>query len=414
MPHAPQEVSRNDSSARKDITLLFTARVVRLFAYGFIAVVLVLYLSAIGLTEHRIGWLLSLTLAGDVVVSLYLTTRADAIGRKRTLLAGAMLMIGAALVFILTRDFTLLVIAATLGVISPSGNEIGPFLAIEQVALAQVGEGRNRTSLFAWYNLAGSFATALGSLAGGLVSGTLLRRGFSAVESYRGPLVGYAILGVALMMIFRRLTPAVEGTTPATSTGSIFRIERSRGIVLRLSSLFALDSFAGGLVIQSIMAYWFYRRFGLSPEVLGAIFFSANILAGISALAAARIARRFGLLNTMVFTHLPSNLLLLLVPFMPTLSLAIAVLLLRFSISQMDVPTRQAFVIAVVDPDERTAAAGITGVARTTGAALAPIVAMPLMASLSHGWVPFVAAGTLKIVYDLALMWSCRGVNLEG
>jgi sugar phosphate permease len=214
--------------------------------------------------------------------------------------------------------------------------------------------------------------------------------------------------------VFAKVSPAIEGEGTLKNVRSLFRVERSRSIVLRLSSLFALDSFAGGLVVQSIVAYWFFRRFGLSPAALGSLFFGANLAAGISALAAARIARRFGLLNTMVFTHLPSNILLILVPLMPTLPLAIAVLLLRFSISQMDVPTRQAFVIAAVDPSERTAAAGITGVARTTGAALAPVIAMPLIASLTHSWVPFVAAGGLKIVYDVVLLRSCRGVKLDG
>jgi MFS family permease len=395
-----------------DARLLFTARIVRLFAYGFIAVVLVLYLAAIGLDDHRIGLLLSLTLFGDVVVSLLLTTRADVIGRKRTLLIGALLMIGAAIAFVITRDFTLLILAATIGVISPSGNEVGPFLAIEQVALAQAAEGRDRTALFAWYNLAGSFATAAGSLAGGFFTGRMLHGGFSEVASYRSAIIGYAVFGSILAFVFSRVSSAVEGGVPPGGGRRV--IERSRGIVARLSVLFALDSFAGGLVVQSIVAYWFVSRFGLSPELLGAIFFGANLLAGISALLAARIAKRFGLLNTMVFTHLPSNVLLILVPLMPTLPLAITVLLLRFSISQMDVPTRQAFVIAAVDPAERTAAAGITGVARTTGAALAPIVAMPLIASLTHDWVPFVVAGALKIVYDLALLWSCRDVKLEG
>lgn len=397
-----------------DARLLFAARIVRLFAYGFVAVVLVLYLSAIGLYDHRIGLLLSLTLAGDVVVSLYLTTRADALGRKRTLLAGAVLMIGAAVVFAVTRDFTLLVLAATIGVISPSGNEVGPFLAVEQVALAQAARGHDRTALFAWYNLAGSFATAAGSLAGGFLAGTLMTRGFGAVASYRSAIIAYAVLGAVLAIVFVNVSPAIEGERTVQPVRSLFRVERSRSIVLRLSSLFALDSFAGGLVVQSIVAYWFFRRFGLSPAALGSLFFGANLAAGISALAAARIARRFGLLNTMVFTHLPSNILLILVPLMPTLPLAIAVLLLRFSISQMDVPTRQAFVIAAVDPSERTAAAGITGVARTTGAALAPVIAMPLIASLTHSSVPFIAAGALKIVYDMVLLRSCRGVKLDG
>jgi MFS family permease len=397
-----------------DARLLFAARIVRLFAYGFVAVVLVLYLSAIGLDDHRIGLLLSLTLAGDVIVSLFLTTRADTLGRKRTLLAGALLMIGAAVVFAITRDFTLLVLAATIGVISPSGNEVGPFLAVEQVALTQAAKGRDRTSLFAWYNLAGSFATAAGSLAGGFLAGQMMSRGFGAVASYRSAIIAYAILGGILAMVFAGVSPAIEGERSSKPVRSLFRVEQSRSVVMRLSGLFALDAFAGGMVVQSIVAYWFFRHFGLSPAALGTLFFGANLAAGVSALTAARIARRFGLLNTMVFTHLPSNILLILIPLMPTLPLAVTVLLLRFSISQMDVPTRQAFVIAAVDPSERTAAAGITGVARTTGAALAPVIAMPLIASLTHSWVPFIAAGALKIVYDVVLLRSCRGVKLEG
>jgi MFS family permease len=383
----------------RDVALLFTTRIVRLFAYGFLAVVLVLYLASIGINDHRIGWLLTLTLVGDVVISLYLTTHADALGRRRTLLTGALLMIGAAVVFATTHNFALLVIAATVGVISPSGNEVGPFLAVEQVALAQAAPDRDRTSLFAWYNLAGSFATALGSLAGGATA---------ARFGYRSGILGYGVLGIVMACLIAAMSQAIEHSAPSTQHAA----PRPRSpIILKLASLFALDSFAGGLVVQSIVAWWFYRRFGVSPAILGSIFFGANLLAGVSALAAARIARRIGLLNTMVFTHIPSNVLLILVPFMPTLPLAIAVLLLRFSISQMDVPTRQAYVLAAVEPEERTAAAGITGVARTTGAALAPVLAVPLVASAAHEWVPFVAAGVLKILYDVTLLVTGRRYN---
>src|SRR3954453_12506795 len=216
-----------------DARLLFTARIVRLFAYGFVAVVLVFFLSAIGLDDPRIGLLLSLTLAGDVIVSLFLTTRADAIGRKRTLLVGALLMIGAAVVFAITRDFTLLVLAATIGVISPSGNEVGPFLAIEQVALAQAAHGRDRTSLFAWYNLAGSFATAAGSLAGGFLSGLLMTRGFGAVASYRSAIIAYAVLGGILAMVFAAVSSAIEGERNTTPVRRLFRMHQSRSIVMR-------------------------------------------------------------------------------------------------------------------------------------------------------------------------------------
>jgi MFS family permease len=368
----------------------------RMFAYGAVSVVLVLYLSGLGIEAHRIGLLLSLTLIGDVIVSLYLTTRADRLGRRRTLIAGAILMAAAAAVFAVTHDFWLLLIAATIGVISPSGNEVGPFLAVEQVALADVAPNRDRTHLYAWYNLSGSFATALGALAAGAVTESL---------SYRAVILGYGILGIAMAIVFSQLSPAVDAQRHESA--GLLSIDKSRGVVAKLSALFAIDSFAGGLVVQSILAWWFYRRFGLNPATLGAIFFGANVLAGVSALAASSLARRIGLLNTMVFTHLPSNVLLLLVPFMPTLGLAITVLLLRFSISQMDVPTRQSYVMAVVDPAERTAAAGITGVARTTGAALAPILAVPLVSG-TRDWVPFVAAGALKILYDLLLLRSFR------
>ena len=381
-----------------DARLLFATRVVRLFAYGFLSVVLVLYLASIGLDESRIGLLLTLTLIGDVVISFFLSTRADAIGRRRTLVAGSLLMIFAACVFALTGNFALLVLAAILGVISPSGHEVGPFLAVEQVALSQIVPPAERTTVFAWYHLAGSFATAAGSITAGALSDA---------AGYRGVILGYGALGLLLAITFLRLSPAVESER-SVHPATFLRVDRSRSIVLRLSALFALDSFGGGFVVQSIVAYWFYTRFGLRPAIIGSIFFGANLLAGFSGLVAARIAGRIGLLRTMVFTHLPSNLLLILVPFMPTVELAIAVLLLRFSISQMDVPTRQSYVMAVVAPEERSAAAGITGIARTTGAALAPLAAMPLFASSTLHWLPFVIAGGLKVVYDLTLLRAFR------
>ena len=377
-----------------DIHVLFASRLVRLFAYGFLSVVLVLYLTGVGLSDREIGVLLSLTLAGDVVLSLYLTTRADGFGRKRTLIAGAVLMAAAGLTFAGSTSFTILLIAATIGVISPSGNEVGPFLAIEQVALADVAGDRDHTNLFAWYQLSGSFATAVGALACGAIT---------ARAPYRVVIIAYAVLGLLLAVLFSQLSPDIERHRGEPASRSFFRVERSRGVVTKLSALFALDSFAGALVVQSVLAWWFYIRFGLSPAILGAIFFGANVLAGVSALAAASIARRIGLLNTMVFTHLPSNILLLLIPFMSSVGWAIAMLLLRFSISQMDVPTRQAYLIKVVDPAERTAAAGITGAARAVGAACAPVIAVPLIAG-THDWLPFVAAGALKIVYDLVLL----------
>ncbi|MBI2213968.1 MAG: MFS transporter [Acidobacteria bacterium] len=383
-----------------------------MFGYGFLSVILVLYLAETGLGETRIGLLLTLTLVGDTLLSLWLTTRADRFGRRRTLVIGALLMTIAGVLFATTRDFTLLLLAATVGVISPSGNEVGPFLPIEQSALAQTVPNDRRTHLFAWYNLAGSFGTAVGALAAGVLTRILAANGYETITSYRIVILGYATIGILLATLFTLLTPAVETRVVAHDRGraSTLGLNRSRSVVARLSALFALDAFAGGFVIQSLVAYWFHVRFGADPGLLGALFFAANILAGVSALCAARVAHRIGLVNTMVFTHLPSNVLLVLVPLMPNLGLAIALLLARFAISQMDVPTRQSYVMAVVDPEERSAAAGITGVARTVGASIAPVIAGPMLASAALASLPFFVAGGLKIIYDLVLWRSFRAL----
>ena len=387
----------------RDILILFSTRVLRLFCYGLLSVVLALYLSAAGFTEAQIGLLFTLTLIGDALISLWLTTSADRLGRKRTLILGALLMAGAGVAFILTRNIMLLVMAAVLGVISPSGNEIGPFLSIEQASLTQLIPHARRTQVFAWYALAGSLATATGSLSGGWLAQILQDSGWTPIESYRLILISYAVGGFLLLLLFINLTRSVEITPGQDDIKRILGLHRSRNVVLKLSSLFALDAFAGGLLVQSLIAYWFYVRFGVEPGVLGSIFFGANLLAGVSALLAIRLAERFGLINTMVFTHIPSNILLMLVPFMPTLPLAIGILLLRFSLSQMDVPTRQSYTMAVVTADERSAAAGVTGIARSVGASLSPVLTGLLFSIPALFSAPFFLSGGLKILYDLLL-----------
>lgn len=387
-----------------DGRLLFATRAVRMFGYGLASVVLVLYLSALGLADPVIGLLLTLTLLGDAAISLWLTTHADRVGRRRVLLAGAFLMCLAGVGFAATSALPVLVLAATIGVISPSGNEVGPFLAVEQASLSQTIADRARTRVFAWFNLTGSFATASGALLGGGIAGALIASGRAPLDAYRAVIVVYACLGLVLAALFWRVSARVEvEQAPDASVIRRLGLHRSRGIVARLSALFALDAFAGGLVVQSLVAYWFHLRFGADVALLGAVFFGANLLAGISALAAARIAERIGLVRTMVFTHLPSNVLLAAVPLMPTLPLAIIVLLARFSISQMDVPTRQSYTMAVVDPDERSAAAGVTGIARSLGASVSPLLAVPLVGVASLAALPFLLAGGLKIGYDVAL-----------
>ena len=392
----------------KNISILFTTRIIRLFCYGFLSVILALYLAQVGLPEQQIGLLFTLTLAGDAGITLWLTTSADRFGRKRTLIVGALLMLGAGVVFIITRNVVVLMAAAIIGVISPSGNEIGPFLSVEQAALSHLLPNEKRTQVFAWYNLVGSFATATGALAGGWLAQLLQSNGMSALDAYRAVLMGYAIGGLVIGILFLSLSRDVEvdAASLASSTPTILGLHKSRKVVIQLSTFFALDAFAGGFVVQSLIAYWFFAKFGIDAGIIGSIFFGANVLAGISALLAVRIANKIGLINTMVYTHVPSNILLILVPLMPTLPLAIIVLLLRFSISQMDVPTRQSYTMAVVSPDERSAASGVTSIARSVGAAISPsltgiFLAVPTLLSL-----PFFLAGGLKIVYDVLLYRS--------
>ena len=394
--------------------LLFAMRTLRMFGYGFLAVVLVLYLAALGLDPLTIGIVLTLTLVGDTLISLWLTTNADRIGRRRVLVAGSLLMVAAGLVFASTSWAPLLVVAATIGVISPTGNEVGPFLAVEQAALSQTTPDAQRTATFAWYNLVGYVATATGALGAGLISQALINAGLAPADAYRAIVIGYALIGIAMAAGFGRLPEAIEAPPRAAETDGIrrrFGLGRSRSVVLRLSALFSIDAFAGGFIPLSLMAYWFHLHYGVEPGLLGAIFFGANLLSAVSSLSAARIAARIGLINTMVFTHIPSNVLLILVPLMPNLQLAIAVLLLRFSLSQMDVPTRQSYVMSVVDPDERSAAAGVTGIARTTGAAISPSISSVLVSSAGFASLPFYLAGGLKIAYDLLLYREFRTVR---
>lgn len=401
---------------KKDTALLFATRIVRLFAYGFLSVVLVLYLAQAGLHEKEIGYLLTFSLAGDVIISLWITTSADRAGRRRMLLLGAALMMFAGAVFLLTKNPFLIFMAAIVGVFSPSGNEIGPFLSIEQASLSQLVEDARRTKVFAWYNLAGSFATALGALCGGGLAQLLQNSGWTPFYSYRAVLAGYTFLGFVIFVFFTRVSSRVEAPSRARVKQSkeILGLHQSRGAVIKLSALFSLDAFGGGFVIQSIVAYWFHVKFGVKPAMLGSIFFGANILAGISALSAARLASKIGLVNTMVFTHIPSNILLILVPLMPNLPLAILMLLLRFSISQMDVPTRQSYTMAVVNPDERSAASGVTSIARSAGALLAPAFTGYFLANPSLLSAPFFLAGGLKIVYDILLYFNFRGLKTAG
>lgn len=387
-----------------------------MFAYGAVGVVLVLHLAAVGFGTGRIGLLLTLAFLGDAVLSLALSTRADRWGRRRTLLLGAGLMVFGGALMAGTESFGILMIAATVGVISPTGNEVGPFLAAEQAGLAQVAGATERTRWFAWYHVAGYGATALGALAAGIGTEVLQAGGWSALGSYRAVLLGYAGIGVGLGAVGVGLSAEVEaprraGAPAERGSGKgMLGLPTSRGVVLRLAALFSLDALGGGFVVQSFLALWLQQRFGASPAEIGAVFFGTNVLAGASALAAVPLARRFGLINVMVGTHLPSNVLLMLVPLMPTFTSAAGMLLARHLLSQMDVPTRQSYLAAVVPAAERSAANGIAAAARQLGGALAPMLAGPLWATTALAGAPFLIGGGLKIIYDLALWRRFRQV----
>jgi MFS family permease len=390
----------------RDGRLLFAACGVRSFAYGFLSVILGLYLDAAGVSATAIGWIFTAALAGGAVMTIIITSVADALGRKNLLILGAVLMALAGWVFAVSSDPSILAVAAIFGTISPSGKEVGPFLSIEQAVLPQTTSDQQRTAVFSFYNLVGSFAGAMGALAVGLPP----RFSATAVTGYRFLVWAYVGCALVMMVLFAFLSRDVETTRETTPEIRKIGVRRSRGIVAKLAALFALDAFAGGFIVQSIVAYWFYLRYSAELNQLSAIFFGVNFLSALSFLAAPALARRIGLLNTMVFTHLPSNLLILLVPLMPNLELAAAILLARNLLSQMDVPTRQSYTMAVVDGDERAAAAGMLSVARNTGAALAPLFTGAILASPAMG-LPFLLAGGLKVIYDVWIFAVFRKVK---
>jgi MFS family permease len=374
-------------TAGNDVRILFATRAVRTFAYGQLAVVLALFLAARGFSVAEIGLIFTLTLAGDAVVSLVVASIADRFGRRKLLVASSLLVVLAGTVFALTRNGIALTLAAIVGTISPSGNEVGPFLSIEQASISQEIPPESRTRIFGYYQLTGSLSNALGALAGGFLA---KRAGDRSV------LFAYAALGAVLAVLFLQLGPNIE---PRERMHSRVGLHRSRKPILTLSALFLVDSFGSGLAVQTLVAYWLHRRFGADVSVLGTIFFATNVVAGFSALLSAPLAQRIGLVNTMVWTHIPGNILLIAFPFMPTLELSVVALLGRFLVAQMDVPARTSYMMSIVADDERSAASAVAGQAKLIGASLGPVAAGLMGLSAA----PFVVAGVLKIGYDLSL-----------
>jgi MFS family permease len=410
--------SAGERDRRAADRLILVMRGLRSLAYGLLAVLLGVALAGEGFTPVAIGALITVSLVGDMVGTYVIGLSADTWGRRRTLALLSLLMAATGIIFGLVTSYGVLLVTAFFGTLGTSASETAPFLPIDQTMIAQVTAPERRTSVFARYNLVASFSAAAGALAAGL-PGLLTRTGLPLASGVRLMFGVYAVLALIVAGLSLRLSSDVEAPPhrpiQAQSRRSrlVPALHRSRGIVLRLTALFSVDALAGGLVVQSLIALYFLERFGVPLTTLSVLFFGANLLSALSFLAAVPLARRFGLLNTMVFTHLPSNVLLILVAFAPTFPIAAALLLSRQALSQMDVPTRQAYTMALVAPEERTAAASVTSLARSVGSSTSPFISgLLLQGPLLILGLPFILAGTLKSAYDCSLWLVFRHVHL--
>jgi MFS family permease len=400
----------------RDGKLLLAARTLRTFAYGFLSVVLAIYLKLVGFNDLSIGIILSATLINSVFFTLIASFYADRIGRRKVLIVYSALMSTSGLVFFVTSNYVALIISAFIGTINVTGTETGAFLSIEQAMLPQtINDPKKRNTVYALYNMAGTFAMSAGVLLSALPHVFVQQYGWNQIEFIKPLFALYSIIGLGVLGIYFLISNRVElSNNNAINTLTPFKqtlSPRSKEIVGKLSGLFAVDSFAGGFVIQSIVSFWFFTKFGVELATLSYIFSLAGVLTAFSFLVAAKIADKIGLINTMVFTHIPSNILLILVAFAPTLPFAIALYLARMALSQMDVPTRQSYIVAVVEEDERTAAAGITNISRNIAQSVSPSLAGYILQSLSLLSAPFVLGGILKIAYDVSLYFSFKHIK---
>ncbi len=392
-----------------DGRFILAARAVRTFAYGYLSVLLGVYLEEVGLAPWQIGTVLTATLASSAGLTVVFSLLADRYGRRRMLALSALLMAVAGAVFATASRYPVLLLAALTGTVGATSTEVGPFLSLEQVALPQTSDPPHRTMAFSLYNTAGAVAGAIGALFA--AAPTVMERwtGWAPITAMRAMFGLYTALALCVLFLFTRLSsrvelPALDRTTRRPGLGA------SRGIVVRLSALFALDSLAGGFVVQSLIAYWLHLRWGVGPGLLGPVFLGIGLVQAGSFLVAGKLAGRIGLINTMVFTHMPSNVLLMLVPAAPSLPWAIVLLLARHALSQMDVPARQSYVMAVVAPEERTATAATTNVVRNVAQAITPALSGAAMQTVALG-LPFVLGGGLKIAYDLLLYIMFRRIH---
>jgi len=382
-----------------DARTLLAARALRAFGDGFVSLLLPYYLTLLGYDAWAIGLLVTATLLGSGLMTLGVGLIAHRRSARQLLMLGSLLMAATGLAVPALTDFWPLLVVATVGTLNPAANDVTLFSPLEQTLLARAAPATSRTALFARYSLIGALVAAIGAQAAGLPGFLAPQGGAAQLPAIKAMFLLYALLGIAAFLSYLRLSPALESGKHDRPVP----LGKSRRIVYKLAALFSIDAFAGGFAVQSLLALWLFQKFGLSVTAASSIFFWTGLLTAFSQLAAARVAARFGLINTMVYTHLPANLFLILVPFMPTLELAMLFLFLRSALSSMDVPARSSYVMAVVSPGERPAAASLTAVPRSLASALSPSLAGALLATGTFGW-PLVICGTLKIAYDLALL----------
>jgi MFS family permease len=389
--------------ATRDAARIVAARSLRGLADGFVSVYLAQYLGLLGFSALQVGAVVTATLLGSATLTLLVGLFAHRLPPRRILLASALLMVATGLGFALVGDFWPLIVIGFAGTLNPSSGDVSVFLPTEQSVLAAEVEGAHRTALFARYNLGGTLLGALGALASALPETAAHRLGWDPLAAFRAGFVLYGAIALFIGALYLGLRHgrAVSGAPRGAP------LRRSRATVLRLTALFSLDSFGGGFAVDSMLALWLLLRFDLPLAAAGSVFFGARMLSAFSQLVSPRLAARFGLIETMVFTHIPANVFLCLAPFMPTPALAVSLLLLRMAFSQMDVPARQSYVMAVVPPEERAAAASVTNVPRSLAAALAPLLAGALLEKSTFGW-PLIVGGLLKLVYDVLLLAMFR------
>ena len=390
----------------KFVNRLLLAKGLRAFGDGYVSLLLPLYLLQIGYSPLQVGIIATTTLVGSGLLTLAVGLHAWRFHTRSLLLAASLLMAATGFGFAVLTDFWPLLLIALVGTLNPSSGDVSVFLPLEHAVLARVVSHRERTATFARYSLVGSLLAAAGSLAVALPAALASVSGVSATQAIQAMFLLYALLACASGLVYRGLPRALA----TEERQPVAPLQQSKTRVYTLAALFSLDAFAGGFVVQSMVALWLYQRFGLSLAAAGAIFFWTGVLTAASYLVAVRVAGRFGLVNTMVYTHIPSSVCLILLPFVPDLSYAIALLFLRSALSQMDVPTRSSYVMAIVTPAERPAAASITSVPRSLASAASPFVAGWMLGLSSFGW-PLLVAGSVKIVYDLLLLATFRRIR---